>query len=157
MLICGGYDDRLDEVVSKVKQIDRSNMNCVKDLAPINQCREYFEAVCLKGEVYVFGGINSYANPVYVIEKYSPSTNTWKILTEMLDKRQYFCVCAFMDKIIIAGGFFYNDRDEVYIKTNTCFKLNTKNNNFKEVPGMIEARDSAVCAVFQGNFVVSGG
>ena len=55
LLIYGGYDERLDETSSNVKQIDVNDLNNVKDLNPMNKWISGSEAVCLKGELYVFG------------------------------------------------------------------------------------------------------
>ena len=48
--------------------------------------RESFEGVCLKGEVFVFSG-PGFGNTTSSIEKYSPSTDTWNIVTNISDDR----------------------------------------------------------------------
>ena len=157
LLICGGFDERLIKVVSEVKQIDGNDVSNVKDLNPMNNCRYIHRAVCLKGEVYVFGGLNNALNFVEPVEKYSPSTNKWTVMTIMADKRQYFCVCAFVDKIFILGGSYNFDASDVNSTTNSCLEFDTKNKNFREINGMSESKDAAACAVFKENILVSGG
>ena len=159
-LICGKNVDGLKNSVSNVKQIIGSNLNCVKDLAPMNQYRKSFECVDLKGEVYVFGGYDNADNLVKLVAKYSPLTNTWNEVTNMFDDRRDFCCCAFMDIIFILGGCYENEEsDEVdyFRTTNSCLQFGTKNKIWNESSGMIEERYFAACVVFQENIVVSGG
>ena len=73
-----------------------------------------------------------------------------------------FCACAFMDKVFIIGGYYFvRDDNELYEPefdaTNSCLQYDTKDNTWKEVVGMNEARRNTACAVFEGNIVVSGG
>ena len=126
----------------------------MKDLNPVNECGS--EAVCLKGEFYVFGSYDHSNNLAESVEKYSPLTNKWNVLTEMFDGREDFCACAFINKIFIIGGCAYNS-DRTFGTTSSCLEFNTKDNNFKEISKMNVARESAACVVFQGNIVVSGG
>ena len=115
-----------------------------------------FEAVYLKGDVYVFGGRNKASNFVKSVEKYSPSTNEWTVVTNMIDERLYLCACAFINKIFILGGYFYNNHGG-FSTNSSCLEFNTKCDNFKEITRMNEARERAACAVYRGNVVVSGG
>ena len=151
MIICGGYNDRLDKVVSKVQQIDGNDLNKVKDLNNLTCERESFEAVCLKGEVYVFGGRNN------TVERYSPSTNEWTEVSNMFDERCNFCGCAFINKIFIFGGSFYSINGYHLSTTSSCLEFNPKRKEFREISEMSTPRRCAACVVFQGNVVVSGG
>ena len=152
MFICGGYDDRLEQVLRKVQQIDGNDVNNVKDVNPMNQCRKRFEAVSLKGEVYVFGGYNSgcFKN---VVEKYSPSTNKWNKVTNTFDDRYLFCACAYMETIYIFGGYFRHN----CVTTDSCLQFCTKDKSLMKIARMKEPKCYSACAVFQGNIVVSGG
>ena len=71
----------------------------------------------------------------------------------MKDNRDYFCACAFIDKIFIIGG----EIDEVRTITNSCFQFDTSDYNLKEVANMNEARSIAACIVYDERIVVSGG
>ena len=163
ILICGGCDDE-NKTVSSFKQIDGNTFKNVKVLPSMLEYRNFPQAVCLKDEVYVFGGNNSKEGDIWYdgdyrhglvmsIEKYSLSTNTWNRVTDMYDNRSDYCACAFMDKIFIIGGLSAYRLCE----TNSCVQFNTKDNLWKEVAGMNEARRYAACAVFEGRIVVSGG
>ena len=158
LLICGGFDERLDKFVSEVKQFDGDDVNNLKNLTRMNSERYDFQAVCLKGEVYVFGGINNAKHYVKCVEKYSPTHNNWMVVTELFDNRHYFCACAFMDKVYVFGGYFYKKKR----LTNSCLQFDTKQENWshkswKKITGMNAARWHAACADFLGRIRVSGG
>ena len=76
LLICGGYDTKRNKVVGRTSQINGSNSKDLKVLASMENSRKNFKAVCLRGEVFTFGGRNNAKNFVKHVEKYSPSTNT---------------------------------------------------------------------------------
>ena len=162
LLFCGGHDFMTKKIVRNTIQVDGSNYNNIKVLSSMNKCRENFKAVCLKGEVYVFGGSNNDDNLVKIVEKYSPSRNTWKKVSKIFDDRQDFCACAFMDKIFMFGGEYFDKNRFVYEMINSCLQFDTKqqywsDKSWKEVSGMNRARAFADCAVFQGSIAVSGG
>ena len=93
--------------------------------------------------------------PITSVDKYSPSTNTWSEVDDMFDQRTHYCVCAFMDKIFVIGGFY--DEGVVHNVTNSCLQFDTKHDTLIEVSGMNEVRFDTACAVFEGNIVVAGG
>ena len=155
--VCGGYNNKSNTMVASVKQIDGSNLNEDKTLSSMNEERSSFEAVCSKGEIYVFGGINSSNKLINSVEKYSLSANKWIVVANMVDKRLYFCACSFMDKVYILGGFCNNSYVNGFSASSSCLEFNTKQNNFKEISTMNVARKYAACVVFQENIVVSGG
>ena len=115
------------------------------------------KTVCIKGEVYVFGGYEERnENEKFSVEKYSPATNTWNVIAKLHDDRKEFCACAFMDKIFVLGGRYgscYEDNAD----TASCLQFDTKANSWKEVAAMQQARYSAACTVFNGDIVISGG
>ena len=154
ILICGG-DNNGFKAVSNVTQIDGSYLNNVKVLPSTTNERSDSEAVWLKGEVYVFGGLDDNYHSIKYVEKYSPATKTWNIVADMYDDRETFCSCAFMNKIFIIGGYAYEDGE--WTTTNTCLQFNTKDNNWKKVARMSQARDNAACTVFEGRIIISGG
>ena len=162
ILFCGGRDIHRRVFRSRfrtsigitnrtVNQIDGNDFKSVKGLSPmVQEERRNPKAVCLKGEVYVFGGRDGgFAS---FVEKYSPSAKTWKKVADMHDDRVDFCACAFMDKIVLFGG-----RHE-WNSTNTFLQFDTKDCKWKEgATRMKFLRTSAACAVFEERIVVSGG
>ena len=149
MLIFGG--DHPNKLVNNVTQINGNNPKDVKALHPMERERKCFKVVCVKGEVYVLGGYNTNLNLVWSVEKYSPSTHSWSVVADMFDNRDNFCACAFMDKIFVVGGC---TNTAVY---NYSLEFDTKDNHWRRVTGMKEARADAACAVFEERIIVSGG
>ena len=147
ILVCGGYDHRNKNIVKTVNQVEGSNLHRTKIIPSMLEERNCFEAVYLKGEVYVFGGRDDRFNLVMSVEKYSPSTDKWTSVTKMFDKRDRFCACGFMDNLYVFGGIF-----------TSCLQFDTERKFWKEIARMKGgARKRSACAVFNGNIVVSGG
>lgn len=112
--------------------------------------RSSFKVVCLKGEVYVFGGYNKEGRTKSV-EKYSPTNKTWDKVTDMPGDRQVFCACAFVNNIYIFGGY------ERGGGTSSCLEFDAKLLKWKEVEKMNEAKHGAASSIFEENIVVCGG
>ena len=92
----------------------------------MKKARCVFGAFCIKGEIYVFGGIDSKK-----VEKYSPDMNTWEYVTDMVDDRRFFSSLSFEDKVYIMGGLF--DSARLGLNTSTCFQFDTKSLDRKEI------------------------
>ena len=158
ILVCGGLStSSIPQVFRTVTQIDVNNFKTVNVLPPMLEARSACKAVCLKGEIYVFGGfdkgLDANRNWYTSVEKYSPVTKTWIKVTDMPVNRIAYTVCKFMNKIFITGGYDEHSRRD----TNSCLKFDTKDNSWEEVAGMKEARAYSACAVFDERIVVSGG
>ena len=104
VLVCGGFDAKKRSSINQVKEFDRINFLDFKELPPMLENRHRSIAVYLKGEVYVFGVFENDGS-IISVEKYSPLTKNWVKVTEIPDKRQRFCACAFIDNIYAFGGF----------------------------------------------------
>ena len=152
ILVCGGQSDNSVKKLSDVKFFYANNFSEVIDLPNMNESRYYFAAVCIKGEFYVFGGINGNSKK---IEKYSPDKNTWEFVTKMFDDRKDFFVCSLMDNIYVVGGCMGDVR--FGNETASCLEFNTKSLEWKEMSEMNNARRGSACSVFEGRIVVSGG
>ena len=63
-------------------------------------------------------------------------------------------LCSFIDKIYIFRG---NNKGSLLDSSLQVHPNCTGNQKWKQVAGMIQARDNAACAVFEGKIVVSGG
>ena len=153
ILICGGFDVISRRAVDKVTQIDGNNFENAKILSSMSKRRERAKTVCLKGNVYVFGGFDE-NNRIMTIEKYSLLDDCWSNVSDMYDNRTGYCICSFMNKLYIIGG--YNKCSSLLSALQ--FDPNcTSNNKWNEVARMNQARDNAACVVFEGKIVVSGG
>ena len=98
--------------------------------------------ILIKGEVYLIKDL--------IIRRYSPTTADWSRVGEIHDDHTSFCTCSFLGDFYLIGGH----RE---LSTRTCFKLNTEDRSWKEIPEITQARSFADCCVFQGKIVVSGG
>ena len=150
IVVCGGRTFNIREGLSDVNLFYANNFNKVNNLPNMKEGRCIFEAVCNKGEIYVFGGIDGKK-----IEKYSPATNTWENVIDMVDDRKFFSLCSFMDNVYIFGGIkghFIGGQE-----TATCFTFNTKHLKWKGISRMDNERKNLACSVFEGRIVVNGG
>ena len=104
--------------------------------------------IFIKGEVFVY--VDDNANMTTSVEKYSPITKTWEMVTDVHDENQNFCICYFMGKVHIIGG--------AHSTYTTALDLtNTKNQTWVLISDMNEARSAAASSIFEGRIVVSGG
>ena len=142
-MVLGGYNLTTSITSSNVSCIDLNKVGDVEAYPPMKMGRHFLEVVYLKGDIYVFGGLNKNKYWIKSVEKYSLTSKTWSKVAEMNDDRDFFCVCAFIDKILIIG------RNKDRGKTSSCLQLDTSDYSWKEVAKMNEARSSASCAVFE--------
>ena len=151
LLVCGGYNLKTYMTSSNVSCIDVNKVGDV-EIYPSMKTRRYdHKAVYIKGKIYVFGGRNKNRGWIKSIKKYSITCKTWSKAAEMYDDRRAFCVCAFMDKILVIAG----NKDGV--KTSSCLQFDTIDYSWKEVAKINEARSIAACVVYDERIVVSGG
>ena len=149
ILVCGGENCNSRNVLSDVKSFNANNFSEVNDLPNMKDARCYFGAVCIRGEIYVFGG-----NDGKRVEKYSPDTNTWIHVINMIDDRKFFSASSLMDNVYVIGGLFgMIDGQEIA----TCFKFNTKSLKWNEISKMYNKRRQSASSVFNGRILVSGG
>ena len=156
ILICGGYDEKLKTTIKSTKQLDVHNLSSVKECPPMIKERVNPKLVYVKGEVFVFGGwvmVGSRVveEAVRSVEKLMLSSNTWSEVCEMVDSREDFCTCAFMDKVYVFGG----DIESGIL--DSCLKFDTESYKFDEAAKMNEARSWGACVVYEERIVVSGG
>ena len=162
-LVFGGKERASREVVRDVKRIDGSNLKRAIPLPSLTDKRHCSKAVCLKGEVYVFGGRDERYRIIMDVEKYSLSTKTWSLVTSTpvtgTNYRERYCLCAFMDKILLLGGSWETIINgwTTSIYTDSCLQFDTKHKKWKRIAGMNETRAHAACAVFEGRIVIAGG
>ena len=89
--------------------------------------------------LYLFG--ENERNSSFVM--YSESSKSYKILPPILDERSEFCVCSFMQKIIVIGGLNYNE----YL--NSCMAYDTKTKKWTYIASMNKIRGHTSSTVFQ--------
>ena len=135
-------------------------------------------SVFYKGDVYTFYGasdkctktyenfydsddyssdINDISYKIYddnpPIIKYSPLVNKSVKWANWYDENIYhcyFCLCSFMEKIYLLGGF---EEDT----TGVCYSFDPKTRIWTKKQHMLLEKESASAVVFSGRIVVSGG
>ena len=148
--LCGGHNVYKDAAVADVKSFDVNNLGKVTRLPKMRNARSEFKAHCVKGELYVFGGVDEHRvdeDAVGTVEKYSLANDRWEILCQMCDNRVMFSTCSFMDSVYVVGG---------QLKA-TCAEFSTKKAEWRKVSSMSGERLKAACSVFKGRIVASGG
>ena len=158
IFVSGGYSRNtiLHKIVrNEFQKVTWKHFNVVKDLSPMSSQQYNHKTVYCNGEIYKFGGSDDNDQLLYSVEKYSLTTNKWECVTEMIDCRTGFCLCAFMDKIFIIGKR-KNVRFTFQLKCE-CIVFDTKDNKFIKAADLNEPRSAAACTVFEGRVVVSGG
>ena len=133
----GGYNRKTRKYVKDMHLFNASNLNNVKRLPSMTTEIRNSKAVCLKGEVYVLGGRDYCDGNIMCVQKYTPSLDACNEVAYIFDERADFCVCAFMDKIFIIGGYCLDDNFD-WIKTNSCLQFNSTDNSWKEICEMYE-------------------
>ena len=158
IVVCGGYDKTSKKVVRNFSQIDGNDFNSVKVLPPMIEGRGFFNSVCLKNDVYVFGGLHNVCNyrMITSVEKYSPITNAWKVVASIYDARRLYCTCGYEDRIYLFGGN-YHIAPNPMTAISSCLQFDATNYEWKEIARMKQERTSAACAIFNGKIVVAGG
>ena len=117
----------------------------------MKECRQWSKLVCIKDEVYVFGGFITRANHITSIEKFSIITNAWESIGNLYDDRKDFSVISFMENVYIIGGV------KNYRVIKSCIEFSTKDRIWKEITQTNDSRLYGACSVFEGRIVVSGG
>ena len=87
------------------------------------------------------------------VEVYSEKTKTWKHRYINFEERFGYCLCSFMSKMYIIGGYVRNDKNI----SSTCYTYNIKTNERIDIADLNQARSCAACKVFEGKIVVTGG
>ena len=153
LMVLGGHNDKTSTACSNFSCIDVKKLGNVEAYPPMKMGFFSHRVVYLKGDIYVFGGCTSIYKKEWIksVDKYSLIFKTWSQVAEMNNYLQYFCVCAFVDKIFVAGGYTEGQT------FNSCLQFNTNDYSWKIVASMKEPRSSAACAVFEERIVVSGG
>ena len=98
VLVCGGQSCDSRNVFSDVKLFNANNFSEVINLPNMKEARHDFGAVCIKDEFYVFGGIDN-NRLIRSVEKYSPDTNTWEYVVDVMDDREHFSLFSFKNSL----------------------------------------------------------
>ena len=156
IICCGFEEDCCIDMANSFNRSQKYNSNKIKLIPTLNRKRYSSHAVCIKGELYLFGGFDDCRNLVTAIRKYSFDTKTWFKVAEMADDRIDYSACAFTDSIFVFGGVKKGDGN-AWNALNTCLQFGTTNKKWKLIPRMAEEREYSACCVFNGMIIVCGG
>ena len=118
--------------------------------------RDFFSSIIDRSSKSVVSGSNLYClfsekKQKFSFAKFSKSSESLNFLPSVLDERSSFCVCSFMKKIFVLGGY------ESMESINSCMAYDCKRNEWNYIAPMNESRGSTACAVFHGKIVITGG
>ena len=161
IFLCGGCKSNSGSDVTEFSnltfKIDMDTLKCREDI-PMKSKRMSSKAVCIRGEVYVYGGYDENIKAVEAIEKYSLTTNSWKKVGEIYDDRNQFCCCALTTRMFIIGGILQRSLDNrQFIVENSCVAFDTVQEKCIKISDLRERRLDAACTVFEGKIIVLGG
>ena len=143
------------EFIRSVK-VDARNMKGCKKLPSFEGALidRLLGSVYCKGEIFVLANYIRKRDNAIALKKYSLSSRRWKNVA-YLKNRLDFCVCTFIDKVYILGGF----DAQLTGLLNTCTYFDTKDFLYreKEIASLKESRCCAASTVFKGKIILTGG
>ena len=101
LIVCGGLNLDTYKTCRNVICIDVNKVRDVEAYPPMKKGREFPKAVYVQGDIYVFGGFNNNSDWTKSVDKYSLKSKTWSSVAKMNNYRNYYCACAFINKIFV--------------------------------------------------------
>ena len=123
-----------EHFVKKTFIINANNLSKVKALPVLNNGRKRPQVVCIKGEIYVFGGLYdfyTFHKAIMSVEKYIPAKNTWVEIALMNDNRKGYCTCSFIDNVYCFGGCLPTENH-----MSSCVEFDTKIKSWRKISKM---------------------
>ena len=87
------------------------------------------------------------------VEIYSEETKTWKHQYANFKERYGFCLCSFMGKLYIFGGYHKKEKESRF----SCYIYDIRSDQSTEIADFCKARYWTACTVFEGKIVATGG
>ena len=134
------------------KPFSLSNLDTSEDISSISGKSFGSKIAACGSDLYVVSESDQNCS----LEKFSTANRKWKALPSLLDRRDSFCVCCFMQKIFVLSGNRCDEKN-LYKSCNSCMTYDIKNNKWTYISSMNKGRGFAACTVFEGKIVVSGG
>ena len=151
IVVCGAVQRRVQGTIDEpVRKINADDMTLGEDLPRMAEARKNCQAVCVRNEIFVFGGRSAMFEIVPSVERFS--SGRWEKVAEMQKGHGNFCACSLMGNVYVIGGDGAND--DLY---DCCLEFDVGSAQWKRLARMREEREFAACAVFRGKIVVSGG
>lgn len=147
ILVFGGKNKSCEEV-REVKQIEAGDFQILNELSPLTNGRVCCEAVCLKGEEFVFSGTESNGRLVDSLATDSRMTVSESAPALCLG----FSACAFADEVFAMGGLC--ERNQVF--TNRCWQFYAAG-AWEKMVLLGDARKWSASAAYRGMVVTCDG
>ena len=145
---------RIHNKIELMKQVDGNNFENIKiSIQFPENSNAIIAAAYLNGQIYIIGCSWNYK---LYIQKYSLFTNTFTepIEANLQHEPDTVCVCAFMQKIYVIGGYTLGGPS---LATNDCTEFDVKSKEWGTIASMNERRRNLAAAAFEGRVFVSGG
>ena len=153
ILYCGHIDNDYSKCF--VKKLDGKNLVRRTNFPLLTRNRRFLyldtPMIYLKGNIYLLDCLHDEGTNLNKIEKYSIASSSLEIVGDMVEERENYCVCCFIDKIYFIGGKMSDE------PTATCRYFDTNNYTWGNAANMREIRTRAACTVFEEKLVVAGG
>ena len=98
--LCGYHNISLVTASEKLKNREMDSFKRMNVLPSTMSNFMESRAVCVKGQLYVFGAGSDSDSKLFV-QKYTSTTKTWVKVAEMYDGCFEYCACSFIDKVFI--------------------------------------------------------
>ena len=155
ILICGGKDKN-GKVTNEVLELKIPSFK-VNKFPSMLKPHLFFYSTTIKSDIVAISGrveLDKNVNKSAVhFEIFSEKTKTWTHNYVRIDKRICYCVCSFMSKLYLIGGYIKRSCKS----PNSCCIYDINSNTWNEITNLNVARNYAACTVFEGKIVVTGG
>jgi hypothetical protein len=115
--------------------------------------RSNFGACVIAGEVYVTGGCDDNADSISMVERYSPSSDTWSIMNCLPETRAHHTAASVDLAMYVLGG---NVNGE-FGTTASVIKFDSVESTWNEVMPMPDGRSGLTSCVIGSDIFVFGG
>ena len=156
ILACGGCSYKNKKDLNQVLDVKIPSFEVTE--FPFMEKRHYLlKLTTIKSEI--FGIADSYVQYKKLgssrksVEIFSEKTKTWKHQYIKFEERFYFCLCSFMSKVYIIGGYIKSKKTSI----SSCYTYNIKNNKRYKIADLNQSRYGAASTVFEGKIVITGG
>ena len=154
-MVCGGKDKK-GKITNEVLKLEIPSFKLNKFSSMVKP-HFHLDFVTKKSSVIAIDNrINSNEGldeTVVSVEIYSEETKTWTQNYVRIDERICYCVCYFMSKLYLIGGWINSSHECL----NSCHTYDINSQALNKVANLNKARDCAACTVFKGKIVVTGG
>ena len=144
VVICEEPDYKLK--TKQLQLVEGETLKYKKNLATLAITKKLYNAVELKGVIYIFMENNNNI----CVTKFSIDSNVWEHVINW-SHRNAFCTCVFINSIFMIGGI------ENYKIIDSCIEYDTKYPHVEKLSRLNLERFSAASTVFEGKMLVSGG